>query len=250
MRQSIETSPEKLLHKPENLSPHVQRKREERKQVIINKAEEIIVDEGLGALTIHQLAKSLDYAPGALYRYFESKEALIAELSCRAINRIHAQLRLVEAEAPVGIDDLQVLCIGRLLKSAAMYMQLSQSDPAAYRLLSSLLGDPEHLLEEKEATRVHNATAPVLLSFAKLIQAAELSSAIRAGPAAERAVAFWAGLQGIVQLRKLVRRSSSLQAMLEPESTAHQFGQDLLRGWGANDKTITAADEAFIRTKN
>jgi len=235
------------LHKPENLSPRVQRKRDAKTQSILAAAEKIVVAEGLDALTIHRLARDLDYAPGALYRYFSSKEALIAELSCRAVQRIHEQLKSAEHETPASIKDPQQISLGRLLKAAALYVRLSQSDPAAYRLVSSLLGDPEHLLEEEEATRVHNEALPVLLGFADLIRAAEETKALSSGPSVQRAVAFWAGLQGIVQLRKLVRRSTKLQPMVDPELIAHRFVQDLLRGWGASEDKLAAAYYAYIK---
>jgi AcrR family transcriptional regulator len=234
------------LPSPESLSPRVQRKRDAKTLTILTTAEKIIVEEGLDALTIHRLAKALDYAPGALYRYFSSKESLLSELSCRAVHRIHLKLDAIKHTESEESDDPKLTSLGRLLKTVHMYVTLVETDPAAHRLVSSLLGDPKHLLDDVEATRVHNETLPLLLSFTDLIRNAEQSGALIEGPSSQRAVTFWAGLQGIVQLRKLGQRASQLQAFVDPETIATQFVRDLLRGWGANDTSVQDAYRMFV----
>ena len=232
------------MAKSDSLSPRAQRKRDARTQTIIETAEKIIVDEGLDALTIHRLARTLDYAPGALYRYFDSKEKLISELSCRAIQRIHDRLKLIEERVDKRGKSPSLLSLVRLLESANMYSALIETDPATHRLVGSLLGDPKHILNEKEAERVHSETVPVLMSFTKLIQDAEETGALQKGPANERAVAFWAGLQGIVQLRKMVHHATILQSLVDPEKIADRFVYDLLIGWGADESLLSTAHKA------
>ena len=230
------------MQKSDSLSPRAQRKRDAKTQKILETAETIIVEEGLDALTIHQLARTLDYAPGALYRYFSSKEELIAELSCRAVQRIHDVLKQIEQENYGQAEEsADLICVVRLVHSAYMYGNLAQSDPASHLLVSSLLGDPKHLLNDTAAVRVHAETMAVLTSFTTLVQSAEETKAIKVGPSAERAIAFWAGLQGIVQLRKVARRDTGIQAMVNPEKIAKRFVYDLLIGWGAQDEQIQQA---------
>ena len=129
-----------------------------------------------------------------------------------------------------------------------MYCRLVDTDPATHRLVGSLLGDPKHILNDKEAARVHSETVTVLTSFTSLIKAAEETGAINEGPSNERAVAFWAGLQGIVQLRKMVQHPTVFQSLLVPEKIADRFVHDLLLGWGAEEELLSAAYRALSKS--
>ena len=61
-------------------TPRVARKRAARQREIVRRGLAIAAAEGVEALTIARLAGELDYTPGALYRYFASKDALVAEV--------------------------------------------------------------------------------------------------------------------------------------------------------------------------
>ncbi|MCA9555215.1 MAG: helix-turn-helix transcriptional regulator, partial [Myxococcales bacterium] len=55
-------------------------RREARRQAIVDEALALVTEGGFEALTLQRLAGRLGYAVGALYRYFPSKEALLAAL--------------------------------------------------------------------------------------------------------------------------------------------------------------------------
>lgn len=219
-------------------STRTQRKRDERIQKILHTAEKIIVKENLDSLTIHRLAKKLDYAPGALYRYFSSKEVLLTELSCRAIDRIHEKLVYVR-DAPISSElTPPQASVARILTIANLYCNLHIDDPATFCLLGSLLGDPRKLLDDNQAELVHERTVPVLISLSSLIEEAMDCHAIGPGNATERAISFWAGLQGVTQLRKLLRHPTNLKEMLDPDRLGMRLITDLLVGWGASQSFI------------
>ena len=219
-------------------STRTQRKRDERTQKILNTAEKIIIKESLDSLTIHRLAKKLDYAPGALYRYFESKEALLTELSCRAINRIQAKLQQVKQSALSDELTASEKSVSRIITIANLYCNLHIDDPAAFCLLGSLLGDPRKLLDDTQAKLVHERTVPVLLGLSDLIEEATQSAAIGPGDPTERAISFWAGLQGVTQLRKLLRHPTGLKEMLDPDKLGLRLVSDLIVGWGGSQEMI------------
>jgi AcrR family transcriptional regulator len=54
-----------------------QRAREDMRLAIIEAAGQIIAESGVDGLTIRAVAGKLGYSPGALYEYFESKEAIL-----------------------------------------------------------------------------------------------------------------------------------------------------------------------------
>ena len=121
---------------------------------------------------------------------------------------------------------------------ADMYCNLHIDDPAAFCLLGSLLGDPRKLLDDTQAELVHERTVPVLIGLSEVIEEAIQSNAITPGNATERAISFWAGLQGVTQLRKLLRHPTGLKEMLDPDRLGLRLVSDLLVGWGASPKFI------------
>jgi AcrR family transcriptional regulator len=56
------------------------RRRERNRRQILDSAFALVADGGLDALTINGLARAVDYTPGALYRYFPSRDALVVAL--------------------------------------------------------------------------------------------------------------------------------------------------------------------------
>src|SRR5262245_1975511 len=65
--------------------------RDARVEWILDAALEIVVAEGSAALTTPALAKRLGYTPAAFYRYFESKDALLAALEMRTAERVYGR---------------------------------------------------------------------------------------------------------------------------------------------------------------
>lgn len=61
------------------ISP-AQRRRNKVRQSIIATAEHMFERDGEAGLSIRKLAEEIDYTPGAIYKYFESKQELIDEL--------------------------------------------------------------------------------------------------------------------------------------------------------------------------
>src|SRR5436853_399827 len=66
-------------------TPRRLRRREASVERVVETSMKILTEEGLGALTMHRLAEALDYTVGAVYRYFPSKESLLAELERRVV---------------------------------------------------------------------------------------------------------------------------------------------------------------------
>lgn len=63
----------------DHLSPAERRQNRVRRD-IITAAERLFIKEGEAGLSIRKLADEIDYSPGAIYKYFDSKQSLIDEL--------------------------------------------------------------------------------------------------------------------------------------------------------------------------
>src|SRR6478735_9584117 len=87
-----------------------ERNRLTRTRVFLDTAFRIVTAEGFDALTMQRLADETDAAIGAVYRYFPSKGALVAEVQREAIERLgHSYMMIRERSDQVfradGLDD-------------------------------------------------------------------------------------------------------------------------------------------------
>lgn len=208
-----------------------ERRRAAKRARILDAARELVVEGGLDALTINGLARLLDYSPGALYRYFRSKEALIVALQVAAVETF-GELLVARLESLSEAPPL-----ARVLALVEVHRQLAEVSPADYRLVSATIADPRQLVHDADEQAASYA------AFAGLIQQVSLSllEAERAGELspsadpAQRAVLLLASHQGLLQLGKVSRYAPDL---LDPRRLGDALVDALLSGWGADPAQI------------
>lgn len=225
--------------------------RAERREVmngfVIERAMELLEDGGLEALTLARVAESLGYTTTAVYRYFPSKDALVAAMQRQAIREVHERFseethqRAESLQGPAATRSLALLMI-----AADIYLALPSSEARAWSLVSLLLGDPRPLLSDDESRRA----APVLESFLtavdRLFERAVEGQALERGDARERTLALWAALHGALCLekaRRIVPATPPSSAIAKPVVRA------LLLSWGATSARISAAERLSAKGK-
>lgn len=70
----------------------VQRRKAKTRQDILDAAYAMIVARGVEGLSMRAIADEIDYSPTALYRYFESKDALLDAVRGQCFERLNAAL--------------------------------------------------------------------------------------------------------------------------------------------------------------
>jgi AcrR family transcriptional regulator len=220
-------------------SPRVTRKRQERMQGILAAALEVAREDGRDALTVHRVAERLDVTPGALYRYFASKDALVAELQRTIIawlaDSTRQHIEALQGQADVAGLDTGERALLRAVVTALCFETFARSSPVEFGLLTMYLASPEFALPEDDALHVFRAAAQSLQGLAHHLEAAAEAGALSDGIALDRAIALWAGLQGVVQTRKLAR---SAGGRIDPERIARSLLSALLVGWGADAERV------------
>lgn len=199
-------------------------------------AMEIVRAEGLDALTTHRLAERLGIAVGALYRYHASKSALVAELERRAIVALRESLTRALAEAE-GAFRGRSAPIARLALTARVYDRFSREKTTEFALVGQLLADPRLRVPVEEASGVIAVTLELLEVVAGLFEAATTEGLLPAGDARERALLYWSGLRGVLELAKLKAHMPALDA----HALAEAMTRALLTGFGAAPDTVTRA---------
>ena len=138
------------------LSPRRQRTRERKVDAIVAIAMTLVAEQGLEGLTLHKIAAAMDWVPGTLYRYFSSKDVLLAELQARVLIEYGSaqSAELSEYSHQQGL--LALLAMGH------PYVSWFQQRPGHHALIAMGLGHPKALLSETTGQPVLRAAMGAL----------------------------------------------------------------------------------------
>jgi len=73
-----------------------------RKEQIINAADMVLQDVGVNDFTIDKVIDYLGIAKGTVYKYFERKDDVLAEICTKALNQLHNYFKMSERNSPKG----------------------------------------------------------------------------------------------------------------------------------------------------
>jgi AcrR family transcriptional regulator len=189
---------------------------------------------------MRRLAKDLSITPGAMYRYFDGKDAILAGLGQRTLGRYARELNEREARArQESVElDVKVAALYVLLARSWHYFAMSQEDPAGWRLVNLFLVAPRRLIEDDQHARFMALVSVQLQRVAALAGEAVAMGSLSPGGGMDRALAIFATLNGHLQYMKLAQTSG---LGFDPAQTVRVGLDGLLVGWGAAPEVLTAA---------
>ena len=97
---------------------------------ILDTARSIVTDGGIDALTIRAVATALNYSPGAIYEYFDSKEDILTWLYFQGASGLGGRMEQAVAELPPGTD-----AVDGLLAMARAYRAHALANRELYQLV-------------------------------------------------------------------------------------------------------------------
>lgn len=221
-------------------SPRILRKRAARREQIEQAALEIIVSDGLEGLTMQKLATQLDYAVGALYRYYSSKDKLLAALQAQVIALFTEVFQTADHWAQSQeSQDVSSHHLARLYLAAQLYLEMRQLSPTRFYLLNEMIASPQEVLSLQEGLQVMKVVMPLLQHIAQIFDDAATHGALQEGGDQRRAILFWAALQGVLPLAKLTRFVPGYRF----DALFTELQDSLCQGWGASPALCRTAGE-------
>lgn len=203
---------------------------------IVESAVEVAVEDGIDALSIKKVAELADYTPGALYRYFDSKDALLAAVAERVIGQL--------SEAIAEADSADLTPLARVGAMVRAYHAFATGEDHGFQIIAVMIGDPRVLLPDTdEAGKIMHAMIGALSPLAVALEAAARDGVLEpttGGPdaTAERAMLLFSAFHGALQLRKQARMAPDL---IHTDRIAFETARLVLRGWGASPEALDAA---------
>ncbi len=164
------------------------KRRARTRETILEAAMQIVMQHGVEALSMREIAGSIDYSPSGLYEYFSSKEGIIEALANEGFARLATRMEhgILGETAPV-----------RLQEAGKTYIQFALQEPQIYLLM----------FNHKPPEPCSITDVGQNIAYYKLIQilqdgltSGEFRSASEAG-AQELAYIAWSLMHGLAMLR-------------------------------------------------
>lgn len=232
------------------------RKRDARRQDLLDLALELSDQLGVEGVTMAALAEAADYATASLYTYFASRSALLAALQQRALQTLGTVTEdaLSSWDAAVAgaspPPDREVAALTRLWVFSDLFLAAPHTHTREFRLQQQLLASPG-VQETGDALTVVPAAMGVLDRPRRLLADAVTAGALLAhDPATDpidqpldgdllRTLAWVSALNGALLLDGLGTGVPTTGTALGGE-----LSEALLRGWGADADHLRAARTA------
>jgi AcrR family transcriptional regulator len=219
-----------------------------RRDEILRTALELVTEGGIDAVTTTELARRTGAALGALYRFFPSKQAVIAALQVRALEELGVDLRAaVDAAAHRAADrPARVRALVPIITAADTFFAQPRLHPARFRLIDEILSKPAPVYSDEEARLLEDTVRPILAVVGEAVAAHIDVFGPRAGEARALPLVLWGALHGVSHFIKRDRLATP-----DTPGSAEVAGvlvRTLLLGVGATPDELREAVSACAPT--
>ena len=204
-------------------------------EAIVDAAERVLGPHGVDGCTVARVAAEVGCTAGALYRYFPSKEAILAAVTARAITTFAADVRPGLDAAPPGPEGafVDVFVLTRA------WAGLAARRPAQAGLLFGLLADPAPRVPTQDAGDATAAATALLLRLVARLDDAERAGLLAPADPVQRLVTIWGAAHGVAALAKLRTHGLPL-----PADAVDAAVSTVLLGLGADPILVRFGREA------
>ena len=131
------------------------------RRVLVDAAFELVGEGGAEAVSVREAARRAGVSPGAPFRHFESREALLAAVAEEAQRRFRAEIDKALARAPADDPLQRFRCLGRA------YLQWAMHNPTHFEVISS-----RRLFDHDRSAAVSSDNAEVMDLAGRLLKEA------------------------------------------------------------------------------
>jgi AcrR family transcriptional regulator len=121
------------------------------RRVLVDAAFDLVGEAGAGAVSVREAARRAGVSPGAPFRHFQSRDALLAAVAEEAQRRFRVEIDKALAKAPADDPLQQFRCLGRA------YLDWAIRNPTHFEVISS-----RRLFEHEKSAAVAHDNAEVI----------------------------------------------------------------------------------------
>ena len=172
-----------------------EREREQRKSYILDTARALLLEKGLNATSINQIAKRSELSVGATYFYFKDKEELFATLQVEGLELLHQTIhQAVDKEAP---PEEKIRSIARA------YLLFSEEHKNYFDIINYFLTSPTTIFPPDLKNKIDEHGNASIFTLTTAIREGIDSGQFKAVDPRRQAIILWSAFHGMIQLKKL-----------------------------------------------
>ena len=149
---------------------------------------EILSKEGLGGLSLRNVAKRAGVSHSAPYAHFKDRQALIAAISTEGFKQLYAEL---DAAIAPDINDPK----RQLVEGAWAYVQFALNNADTFKIMFSGV-----LEKEKEYPSFVETSRKTFERVVEIVRACQDAGVLRPAPPELMAVSVWGQVYGVIAL--------------------------------------------------
>ena len=172
-----------------------EREREQRKSQILDTARALLLEKGMNATSINQIAKRSELSVGAIYFYFKDKEELFAALQVEGLELLRQAIsKAVGSKMPPE---------KKIRSIASAYLQFSEEHKNYFDIINYFLTSPETIFSEKLKKEIDEHGNASINTLTLAIREGMACGKFKAVDPRRQAIILWSAFNGMIQLKKL-----------------------------------------------
>jgi AcrR family transcriptional regulator len=172
-----------------------EREKNELRSKIMDAARELILEQGVDAVSMRKIAERIEYSPTAIYQHFADKEALLHEMCNRDFDALGEDMR----ELTAGVTDP----IERIMMLGEGYVQFALEFPSHFRVMfMTPAAHPKEMNEEdrkKQGDPEQDGYAYLRLAVQQAIDARRFRPELTDVELLSQT--FWAAVHGVATIQ-------------------------------------------------
>jgi AcrR family transcriptional regulator len=172
-----------------------EKEKEQRKKQILDTAKTLLLEKGLNATSINQIAKLSELSVGAIYFYFKDKEDLYAALQVEGLDLLSEAISRA-VDGPWTPED-------KIRNIALAYLRFSEEYKSYFDIINYFLILPKTIfsldLKSQIDERGNDSISILTEAFREGIE----TGLFKKVAPRRQAIILWSALHGMIQLKKL-----------------------------------------------
>lgn len=171
-----------------------EREKEQRKNHILDTARSLLLEKGLNATSINQIAKHSEMSVGAIYFYFKDKEELYAALQVEGLELLHKMIRKAADAASTPEEKIRSIALA--------YLRFSEKNKNYFDIINYFLTSPETIFPPELKNRIDAHGSASIATLTAAIREGIDNGHFKAVDPGRQAIILWSTFNGIIQLKK------------------------------------------------
>jgi AcrR family transcriptional regulator len=172
-----------------------EREKEQRKKHILDTARMLLLEKGLNATSINQIAKRSELSVGAIYFYFKDKEDLYAALQIEGLDLLSQTIKqAIDDKCPP--DD-------KIRKIALAYFRFSEEYKSYFDIINYFLASPGTIFSLDLKSQIDERGNDSISILTEAIREGIEKGLFKTVDPRRQAIILWSAFHGMIQLKKL-----------------------------------------------